>query len=334
MHTAHLMHELDQKGHEVHFLGSCKTLFDLFKKHNFDSRKAWLMLSFFTPICFLMAGLQLLRARKLWGVDTIYMVSLPEKILMTPWAKRWNMKIIWVEHKWPGKQMNFWEGRYKRASEGVEILVTTEHMKEQMKHRVDGNLRVIPWGVMAVKPAPLPAEVEAFLDSGFVLGFVGRLSVDKGVDMMVKLVHSKPDMRLILVGDGPLRKTVQIAAQNGQVMWLPSLTRGQLMTLYKGLDLLALPSTKDEAFGMVAAEAMFFGTPVVVSDKCGLSSELSHGEQSWVVRPKFADLDKAVKRLMRDHDLRRGLGERGKGFVRSHYKLTDMVKEVEGVLTH
>ena len=190
----------------------------------------------------------------------------------------------------------------------------------------------IPCAVMLEKATPLPADIQQFLKSGFAVGNVSRLTVDKGVDMMVRLVHSKPDMRLILVGDGPLRNKVKKAAESKQIMWVKSLPREQLMSLYKALDLFVLASKEMDPFGMVAAEAMWHGTPTIVTEHCGISEDLHDGNEALIIPAKFSLLDRAVKKLMKHEKVREELGAHGQSFVKKHYELNSMVKEFEGLI--
>jgi glycosyltransferase involved in cell wall biosynthesis len=344
VHTLSLMCALDKKGYEAAFLGSCPILLDAFKKDNFPVKKAWLskppvtkarllLFTLLSPLLFFVAGWHLWRIKKQLVVDTVYMLSLTEKLLMTPWARLFKMKVLWLEHARIGNWItkNPWRHIYKRWARWASVVVTSNAMVKHVAPLVP-KVVSIPCAVMLDKSAPLPADIDLFLKSGFAVGNVSRLTVDKGVDMMVRLVHSKPDMRLILVGDGPLNKTVAKAAESKQVMWVKSLPREQLMSLYKALDLFVLASKEMDPFGMVAAEAMWHGVPTIVTDQCGISEDLHHGQDAYIVPAKFSLLDRAVKKLMKHDKVRKDLGSHGQSFVKKHYVLSSMVKEFERVV--
>ncbi|MFT7183993.1 MAG: glycosyltransferase involved in cell wall biosynthesis [Oceanicoccus sp.] len=344
VHTLSLMCALDKKGYEAAFLGSCPVLLDAFKKDKFPVKKTWLSkppvtklqlirFTLLSPLLFLMAGWQLFKMNKQFGVDTVYMLSLTEKLLMTPWARLFRMKVIWMEHARIGKWLthNPWRHVYKRWSKWAKVVVTSNAMVKYVAPLVP-KVKAISCAVILDKSAPLPKEISAFLKGGFAVGNVSRLTVDKGVDMIVRLVHSKPDMRLILVGDGPLRQSVQKAAESKQVMWVKSLPREQLMSLYKSLDLFILASKEMDPFGMVAAEAMWHGTPTIVTDQCGISEDLHNGQDALIVPAKFSLLDRAVKKLMRHEKDRKELGRHGQDFVKKHYVLSSMVSEFENLV--
>jgi len=344
VHTMELMKALDKKGHEIAFLGSCPVLLKAFSDGNYPTKKAWLgrppvsklWLALFTalsPLLFVMAGWQVWRAKKKMNIDVIYMLSFGEKLLMTPWARFFKMKVLWLEHARIGRWLtkNPWRVIYRRWSRWAKVVVTSNAMVKYVE-KLGVKVMAISCAVMAPKAAPLPATITAFLDSGFSVANVSRLTVDKGVDMMVRLVHSKPDMRLLILGDGPLHERVQKAAESKQVMWVKSLPRTQLMSLYKSVDLFVLASKQMDPFGMVAAEAMWHGAPTIVTDQCGISEDLENGRDAIVVPAKFSLLDKAVKKLMKHSNQRNELGRRGQDFAKKNYMLSAMVSSFEQLL--
>ena len=358
LHTLTLAKELDKRGIPSFYLGSCRILNEAFKEAHFDAKFAWLgrppvtkfwLLAFtvLSPILFLHAGLLLGKARRRFRVDSVLMLSFGEKLLMTPWAKLFGMRTLWIEHARIGRWLakNPWRIAYRWWSRWATVVVTSNAMAPVVRpwiseHGVSPRLAAISCAVMAEKPGELGADVAGFLagkkgDSTlpFVVSTVARLTPDKGVDMLVHLVHSKPDVRLLVVGEGPLKKELQKKADLDRVLFVNSLPRGELMALYKRSDLFVLASREMDPFGMVAAEAMHFGTPVLLTSACGISKDLVHGRDAWIVEPKVAELDKAFKRLQKDPELRKAIGKHGQAFVKSHYPLGAMVDEFEGLLS-
>lgn len=344
VHTISLMQGLDKMGYEAFFLGSDPILISLFKKNGFLAKrgflakppvtKLWLLIfTLLSPILFLLAGLQLWHARKTWKVDTVYMHSLGEKLLMTPWAIWFGMKVLWLEHARLGNWLakNPWRPLYSFLSKWTTTVVTSNAMKpiaEKFAH----NVEAVSCGVILEKATALRDDIKKFLEGGFAIGTVARLTVDKGVDMIVRLVHSKPDVRLIIVGDGPLKNELKRWTNPKQVMLLPSMPRHELMSLYKSLDLFILGSTEMDPFGMVAAEAMWFGTPVLMTEKCGISEDLHDTKEAFIVPAKFAYMDRALKKTMKHRDLLKEVGRRGQSFVRENYKFNKMIDEMTDLL--
>lgn len=104
--------------------------------------------------------------------------------------------------------------------------------------------------------------------------YVGRLDARKGVE---ELLHGAAallraeEATLTIVGDGPRRKALQRLAQQAEighrVTWLGHRNREDLPPIYAAHDLMVVPSLY-EGFGIVIAEAMAMGTPVLTSDAC------------------------------------------------------------------
>jgi len=118
-----------------------------------------------------------------------------------------------------------------------------------------------------------------------IIGFSGRISREKGLKYLlpalVKLRQKYPQIQLFLAG--PFGSEVvgeenyfaklqnQIAIDHLPVTFLGRLTKAELGAFYRHLDLLILPSTnRTEAFGLVQAEALLIGTPVITTDLPGV----------------------------------------------------------------
>jgi len=346
MHTLSLMQGLDKRGVEAIFLGSCPVLRNMFKMSGFEARRAWLgpapvtrlgVIGFtlLWPVLFLLAGWQLWQARKRWGVNVLYCLSFGEKLVMTPWARLFGMKILWLEHARIGAWLarNPWRWVYGFFSRWVTVVVTSNAMVPHAR-KFARNVLAVPCGVIVDKVGRLPDKIVDFLKGGFAVGTVARLTVDKGVDMIVKLVHNKPDVRVVIVGKGPLRKKLEkLAGGRKQVMIFDSLPREQLVALYRVLDLFVLGSREMDPFGMVAAEAMWQGTPTVVTDACGIAADLMHERDAYIIRPKFAELDRAVKKLSRQKSLLERIGQGGQKFAKKNYALERVVDSFEDLLS-
>lgn len=155
-----------------------------------------------------------------------------------------------------------------------------------------------------------------------VIGVIAHLYREKGHQYLFEslaLAQSRlPHFRLLVVGDGYLRSDLQRLASRlrltEQIQFLGQ--RGDLAQLLAAMDIFVLPSSW-EGFGIVLAEAMYAGVPVITTRNGGGCAEVvEEGDGGLLVdygnRSELAD---AIVRLASDAELRRGLGERGRARV-------------------
>lgn len=117
---------------------------------------------------------------------------------------------------------------------------------------------------------------------------VGRLAAEKNLGLLVKAFHAlqraQPQrrMRLILVGDGPLRSNLQ--AQLPEALFY-GLQRGEtLAEHYASGDLFLFPSLS-ETFGNVVLEALASSLGVVAFDQAAAAQHIHHGHNGMLARP-------------------------------------------------
>jgi glycosyltransferase involved in cell wall biosynthesis len=163
------------------------------------------------------------------------------------------------------------------------------------------EVRVIPSGV------EVPPQVGEEAEPPEVL-FAGRLSREKGI---LELVEAAQGMKLVVAGDGPLRDRVP-----GALGFVPHHALGPL---YERASVVACPSHR-EGFGVVCAEAMAYGRPVVAGAVGGLLDLVVDGETGLLVPPRdVGALRAALERLLGDADLRRRLGAAARERIRQHF---------------
>lgn len=128
----------------------------------------------------------------------------------------------------------------------------------------------------------LPQPILDFVSQGTCIVALGRLSAEKGFDILFKavagLVLEGRDVRLVLLGVGPLREELQQLAEQlgiGQRVLLPGFL-ADAPRLLNYFDIFALPSLT-EGLPMVVLEAMQAGLPIVASKVGGIPQVLDHG---------------------------------------------------------
>lgn len=175
-----------------------------------------------------------------------------------------------------------------------------------------GPVRVLPNGVDEA-PARPP------LSGPPLVAFAGRLSREKGVEVLldafVRVLAQRPEARLLVAGDGPLRRELEARAMvlGDCVEFAGHLPAPALAARLAPAWVQAVPSLWDEPFGNVSTEAMMRGTAVVASDAGGQRMIVRDGATGFLVPPRdVGALEGALGRLLGDRALAESMGAEGR----------------------
>ncbi|HZC29126.1 MAG TPA: glycosyltransferase family 4 protein, partial [Gaiellaceae bacterium] len=113
---------------------------------------------------------------------------------------------------------------------------------------------------------------------------------------------------VVVVGPDDRHGTSAVLNGAERVHVLPP-TESPPFDLYRAADVFVLPSS-GESFGMVAAEAAASGTPVVVTDRCGVAG-FFHDDEALVVPDERDEVIEAIRRVLADDALRTRLAAGG-----------------------
>ncbi|QNP62898.1 glycosyltransferase family 4 protein [Streptomyces genisteinicus] len=164
---------------------------------------------------------------------------------------------------------------------------------------------------------------------------VSRLVPRKGQDTLIRampaILAQVPDAVLLVVGGGPYEKDLRaLAGRTGvahAVRFTGAVPWSELPAHYGAGDVFAMPCRTRrggldvEGLGIVYLEASATGLPVVAGDSGGAPDAVLDGETGWVVRGgEPADCADRIVTLLRDPDLRRRMGERGRAWVEERWR--------------
>ncbi len=154
------------------------------------------------------------------------------------------------------------------------IIVPSAVLQQRLRNRVPTTTPVIALlnPVNAVDRGPRDGTGTHFL-------FVGRIWEEKGILELLQVIDKR--FPLTVVGDGPRR--AELAQRYPQVRFLGWLAPEQVAQEMRDALAVVLPSVCLEAFGLVVAEALALGVPVVVSDRAGAASLVEQGVNGFVV---------------------------------------------------
>ena len=182
-----------------------------------------------------------------------------------------------------------------------------------------GSVRVIYNGIQDFGP-PSPRERH----DPPIIGTIGRLTRQKGVDTFLRALTKVPDAQGVVVGDGEDRRALQdLASELGiaeRVTWTGS--RDDARDLLGDFDVFVL-SSRWEGLGRVLVEAALAECPIIATRVPGTSETMVEGETGLLVEPDDpASLAHAIRTLLDDGDRASEMGRRGRAFALNRFDPT------------
>ena len=148
-----------------------------------------------------------------------------------------------------------------------------------------------------------------------VLIYVGRLSDEKQIDHIRPALERLPNMRLVLVGDGPARPDLERHFAGLPVTFMGYLRGERLSQAYASADVFVFPS-RLETFGLVVIEAMAAGLPVVASRVGGVSDIVSEGVTGYTFESgDSAALLEGIRKTSASRDKMRRMGKAARAYA-------------------
>jgi glycosyltransferase involved in cell wall biosynthesis len=184
------------------------------------------------------------------------------------------------------------------------------------------------------------ARKELGIGSGeIVVGLVGKLNRGKGVYDALAAVGAvserHPGVRLLYVGEGPERAMLEEEAMKMSLRRKVIFAglRRDVVRMYAAMDIFTLPSTCEEAFGMVLIEAMAMVKPVIATRVGGIPEIIDHEVNGLLVPPHdAAALAGALSRLIDDSQFSKKIAEEGRRLVETKFSDKTMGDNFERVL--
>lgn len=198
-------------------------------------------------------------------------------------------------------------------------MVPTEAMRVLLADRGFERLTVVGRGVDAQRfdPARRSAAMRESWGAGpddLVMGYVGRLAPEKNLGVVLAAYEAvkavQPRVRLVFVGDGPMR--AELAARAPEAVFAGSRSGDDLAAHYAGLDMFLFASLT-ETFGNVTTEAMASGCAVVAFESAAAGELIRSGVNGWLAGPgKESDFIAATRVAAFDAAARRAVAEQAR----------------------
>ncbi len=207
---------------------------------------------------------------------------------------------------------------------------------------IETSVELVPNGIDLTEYQTLPQkgyfkkkyDIE---DKEKIILFLGRIHKIKGIDLLIEafslITKEFTDVKLVIAGpdDGYLsilKKQIDDFKIHDKVLFTGPIYGQDKIAAYVDADVYVLPS-RYEIFGNTILEAYACGTPVIVTNRCGISDFVKN--VGYVVNFDRSELKDAILVLLKDRDLREGLGHEGKELVKKRFDLNEIIACYEKV---
>jgi len=216
------------------------------------------------------------------------------------------------------------------VSEALRKELSRDGIHPERLHLVP-NARRTPERILDTQEARLDLGLPP---EGFHVGWIGRVSREKGPDVMLRALHGLVSetgavpVHATFIGDGPERPALIRHAEelemSGSVHWLgivPDAAR-----FIRAFDVIVL-SSRTEGTPIVAIEAMLAGVPLVATSVGGVPDLAGHGERALLVRSEDPDgLRAAITQVRDDPDAAAARVSAGRSFAAAKADPTDWAR--------
>lgn len=223
-----------------------------------------------------------------------------------------------------------WTHRYPfKIEDKVTLFVgVSNFMREQL----------VSWGM----PSERVIAVRNFTDhrprssappAGRFGAYVGRISPEKGLDVLLKALESAGDPPFRIVGDGPQLQASQLLADRlglRHTIFLGRLPPTQIADIMADSRFVAVPSLWEETSCLSGMEGLAGGRPLLVARIGALPELVQHGEGLSFEPGDVNDMAAKIQRLMEDDDLCQQAGQRGLELVRREFTPKVHLQRIEG----
>jgi glycosyltransferase involved in cell wall biosynthesis len=233
---------------------------------------------------------------------------------------------------------------YRILRDASKVIALTKTEAEQYKERgVDEDkIEIVPNGIDLPEYENLPRRGEfkrkySIRNDEKMILCLGRIHKIKGIDLLVKafadLSEELNNVKLVIIGpdDGflsTLKGQIEDLKISAKILFTGPLYGRDKLEAYADADVYVLPSVY-ETFPVTVLEACACGTPIIVTDRCGIADFVE--KVGCVVEYDKDQLRDAICKILSDEGLRRRFGKEGKKLVREKFGWDNIVEKVEKV---
>lgn len=229
---------------------------------------------------------------------------------------------------------------YRKFLYGVSdaIVAYSKKAENYVKKRINSTEKIFSGKqVMPEKLIPNTPQNNSKKALGFngkiVILSLGYLRAGKGIQVLIdayRKLDSKNSSALIVAGDGPQRENLELQAEDEENIHFIGHTKGKKKAKYYSIaDIFVLPTYHD-SWGLVLNEATYYGLPLITTYAAGAAELVERAGNGFIIESgSITELEKALKKLVDDKELRKNLSKKSKKFSE---KATDVDEGIKPFL--
>ena len=267
--------------------------------------------------------------------------------LMPRFLRRLPMVTTLHGWTWTGDldRMVLYEGLDRLSLHFIDkVVVVNDAMRSRVKikdlHVVDNGIPLNQCDISGIpedEERQIDPEIASFCNEGFTIGAIGRLSPEKGFQILleafktVEQVH--PEARLLILGEGSERNALEAKIRRLKLekkVFMPGYVADARR--YIPLFRVYVLSSLTEGLPMVVLEAMQAGVPIVATMVGGIPAVLGNG-QAGILVPAHSpsDLAEGIMRVLNDQCLVESMTKVARNLLQSRYSSTAMAVNYSGI---
>jgi len=218
-------------------------------------------------------------------------------------------------------------------------IAVSDIARETLRIHLDTDAVVIPNGISATFYET--AEPNPAWKKDFTIGFIGRFSEPrKGFDVLLealaRIARAIPNSRLLVAGPGEVVEAMEGVDPplRSRITFLGRVDDDAKASLLKSINVYVAPNTGGESFGIILAEAMASGVPIVASDIPAFKQLLEDGKYGLLFENEnTSDLAEKIIHLLQDEALAKSYSEAGVEYAK-RFDWSQVGEEVMNVYLH
>ncbi|MFO7976610.1 MAG: glycosyltransferase family 4 protein [Candidatus Hydrogenedentota bacterium] len=286
-----------------------------------------------------------------YNVDLIHAHDPQSDVLVGTGRKRWPCAVVCSPYGWWARMFPLrshvyqWVERTWALPNADQVITVSEDMKRKILRGPTPADRVNviytgldPDALQSGGTREAVREALGIPQDACVVGAVGRMFIEKGhtflLDAVRGLANAVPSLHVLIVGEGPLRASLERQARNSGLSEQAHFTGfyDDLPGALRAMDIFAQPSILDEGFPTSVLEAQLAGLPVIASDVGGTRETMDVERTGLLVPPRdVAALAEAIRTLAEDPARRKAMSEAGPEWIQKSFTLDTMIRQVSDV---